>query len=126
MSEREPTSQPGLERWRTSGRVIPGLSLNGLYVLYWREGGWSYASVGALHSGARWYAPCNWSSKLKAGVTATDWLPVQSATLLWPEAHGVAPCAIGPAGAPTAESGGAHDALLGSGSAARTFAFKSR
>lgn len=36
---------------------------HGLYKIYWKDGGCSMASVGSLHSGKRWFAPTNWTSK---------------------------------------------------------------
>ena len=36
---------------------------HGLYKIYWKDGGRSMASVGSLHSGKRWFAPTNWTSK---------------------------------------------------------------
>jgi len=32
----------------------------GLYKLFWRSGGYSFASVGQDKSGSLWFAPCNW------------------------------------------------------------------
>ena len=56
---------------------------HGLYRLDWKSGGHSLAAVGSLHSGARWYAPTNWTSpdKIK-GVVSADWRPVLRAQLL--------------------------------------------
>lgn len=34
---------------------------NGLYRVYWKDGGVSMASVGATPDGGRWLAPCNWT-----------------------------------------------------------------
>lgn len=36
---------------------------HGLYKIYWKDGSCSMASVGSLHSGKRWFAPTNWTSK---------------------------------------------------------------
>ena len=33
---------------------------HGLYVLLWKEGEFSLASVGSLYNGDRWFAPTNW------------------------------------------------------------------
>lgn len=49
----------------------------GLYKIYWKSGGHSLASVGQLHDGAKWMAPCNWSSQAKDGVVTTDWSGVE-------------------------------------------------
>jgi hypothetical protein len=47
---------------------VPKLS-NGLYRLYWRNGGSSLAAVGRLRDGSVWHAPCNWTDCNKS----TDW-----------------------------------------------------
>ncbi len=41
---------------------------NGLYLLYWEDGGISEASVGRTKNGEVWYAPTNWTS-----VPCHDW-----------------------------------------------------
>ncbi len=33
---------------------------HGLYVLEWKDGGYSLASVGSDSAGRRWFAPTNW------------------------------------------------------------------
>lgn len=46
----------------------------GLYRIYWKSGGHSLASVGILHDGSRWYAPCNWTSDPRMKVVCdNDW-----------------------------------------------------
>lgn len=42
-------------------REIDNLPL-GLYIVYWRTGGYSEAALGQTRSGKRWIAPCNWVS----------------------------------------------------------------
>lgn len=32
----------------------------GLYIVYWKEGGHSLASMGQYEDGERWFAPSNW------------------------------------------------------------------
>lgn len=49
---------------------------HGLYILFWKDGGNSLASVGSLHDGTRWFAPTNWTNKSKEGITSTDWRKV--------------------------------------------------
>lgn len=52
----------------------------GLYILFWNKnhgGGYSYASVGILHDGTRWYAPTNWTAKNPEGIACTKWSCVQ-------------------------------------------------
>ena len=34
----------------------------GLYEIFWKSGGSSFASVGNMHDGVRWIAPINWTS----------------------------------------------------------------
>lgn len=48
------------------------LSLS-LYVLYWKSGGSSIASVGQLYDGTRWFAPCNWTNEKAEGICSTKW-----------------------------------------------------
>ena len=35
---------------------------HGLYVIFWKDGGSSLASVGSNAAGRRWFAPTNWVS----------------------------------------------------------------
>ena len=35
---------------------------HGLYKIFWKDGGYSLASVGSLACGKRWMAPTNWIS----------------------------------------------------------------
>ena len=44
----------------------------GLYIIYWKEGGSSLASVGMLHDGTRWFAPSNWTGDGSMQVS-TEW-----------------------------------------------------
>lgn len=34
---------------------------HGLYRVYWKEGGYSLASMGSCYDGSRWICPCNWT-----------------------------------------------------------------
>lgn len=49
---------------------------HGLYKIYWKDGGCSLASVGSLHSGKRWFAPCNWTSK-DHSIASSAWNKVK-------------------------------------------------
>ena len=53
---------------------------HGVYVINWKSGGSSVATVGSLHDGTRWFAPCNWTSQSVAGIGSTDWDKVESVT----------------------------------------------
>lgn len=66
----------------TEMEVAQQVRRNGLYRLYWKDGGFSLASVGRRYTGAPWYAPCNWTSKEAAGVVSAVWDRVQRAELL--------------------------------------------
>lgn len=55
---------------------------HGLYILYWKTGGYSLASVGSDASGRRWFAPTNWIT-----VPGFDWRMVKSTALIGPEVH---------------------------------------
>ena len=46
---------------------------NGIYVLHWKSGGASPASVGRLHDGSCWFAPTNWVSVSETGIACTKW-----------------------------------------------------
>lgn len=46
---------------------------NGLYVLYWKSGDWSYAAVGRLHDGTPWFAPSNWTANNEDAIVSTKW-----------------------------------------------------
>lgn len=35
---------------------------NGIYSIYWKSGGCSYAAIGMNRDGSRWIAPYNWTS----------------------------------------------------------------
>lgn len=48
---------------------------HGLYILNWRDGGSSLASVGSDSAGNRWYAPTNWIE-----VPGFDWHKIESVT----------------------------------------------
>ncbi len=50
---------------------------HGLYVLVWKDGGESVASVGSNVHGERWFAPTNWIR-----VPWFDWSKVESAKLI--------------------------------------------
>lgn len=53
-----------LEERANGGPVVPPTFKigHGLFVLHWKEGGSSLASVGSDRAGNRWYAPTNWIS----------------------------------------------------------------
>jgi len=42
---------------------------HGLYLIVWKDGGSSLASVGSDSAGRRWYAPTNWVN----GMPCFDW-----------------------------------------------------
>lgn len=44
---------------------------HGCYIIYWKGGGASYATVGSLHDGRRWLAPANWTSACVTGIATT-------------------------------------------------------
>ncbi len=50
----------------------------GVYRLWWKSGGWSFASVGQDREGRYWFAPSNWVS----GVPCLDWSNIRKTTLL--------------------------------------------
>lgn len=51
----------------------------GIYHLTWKNGnGASWAAVGSLHNGMRWYAPINWTAREATGVASSDWRAVES------------------------------------------------
>ena len=52
---------------------------HGLFNLFWKDGGSSYAAVGSLHDGTRWFAPTNWTSKTTEGIASTKWRYVDHA-----------------------------------------------
>ncbi len=54
----------------------------GVYRLYWKDGGMSVASVGALYDGRRWFAPANWTSKWAEGIASTNWRLVEKMELI--------------------------------------------
>jgi len=49
---------------------------HGIYVIYWKSGGSSVASVGSLYSGKRWMAPANWTCPdgQNPGSTLEKWV----------------------------------------------------
>lgn len=46
---------------------------NGLYKIYWKDGGYSLASIGRLHNGKPWFAPDNWTAVNEWGIACTLW-----------------------------------------------------
>jgi hypothetical protein len=54
----------------------------GVYRLWWRDGGFSDASVGVLYSGQRWFAPCNWTGQSEQFIACTRWSMVRRVELL--------------------------------------------
>lgn len=60
---------------------------HGVYVLRWKTGGESLASVGSDEWGRNWFAPSNWLYwPGMTGMPAFDWMPVESCELI--AAHG--------------------------------------
>lgn len=55
---------------------------HGLYILYWKSGGFSLAAVGSLHSGERWFAATNWVAVGPTSIASTGWDLVESAELV--------------------------------------------
>jgi hypothetical protein len=47
----------------------------GLYRVFWVSGGSSLASIGMTHTGVRWFAPINWTTRdeSKPLVASTAW-----------------------------------------------------
>lgn len=46
----------------------------GIYIIVWRANDRpSYASIGQLHDGTPWFAPCNWASHDPEGIACIDW-----------------------------------------------------
>lgn len=33
---------------------------HGVYIIFWKSGGKSLASIGSMPNGERWVSPCNW------------------------------------------------------------------
>ena len=56
-----------------SVNVIKGLSSNGIYRIYWKDGGNSLSSVGTMSDGRRWYCPCNWTGYYKECLASFNW-----------------------------------------------------
>ena len=52
---------------------------NGWYVLHWKSGGASVATVGTLHDGRRWFAAANWTAKDASGIASVAWRHVREA-----------------------------------------------
>lgn len=60
---------------------------NGLYRIYWKEGGSSLAAVGCIYNGDRWMAPCNWTSRdydYPKVATCHNWRKVERVELIVP------------------------------------------
>jgi hypothetical protein len=55
---------------------------HGMYRLAWKKGGASFAAVGSLHNGRRWFAPTNWTCQSTDSIASTDWHLVRWAQLL--------------------------------------------
>lgn len=56
----------------------------GLYRIFWKTGGQSYASVGQLNDGTRWFAPSNWSSRDQKDVVCTEWRKIRAVCRILP------------------------------------------
>lgn len=56
----------------------------GLYIIYWRGGKKSLASVGLTRDGSRWMAPCNWTGDNTHPQIADihSWFDVESVVLI--------------------------------------------
>lgn len=57
----------------------------GVAKIYWMGGGHSFASIGMLYSGKRWFAPCNWTTSNDAepyGVVSSDWEKVKKVEMI--------------------------------------------
>ena len=55
---------------------------HGLYVLFWKTGGYSLVAVGSLHDGTRWFAATNWTGQTTAGILSTRWTDVERVSLV--------------------------------------------
>lgn len=51
---------------------------NGLYRIFWKEGGVSLAAIGRNYSGKVWYCPVNWIN----GKGWYDWTKIKTVELL--------------------------------------------
>lgn len=56
----------------------PSKFKNGVYRIFWIDGGSSLAAFGRLHDGTCWFAPSNWVSKCEHGIACTKWEMVDS------------------------------------------------
>jgi hypothetical protein len=56
----------------------------GVYFLRWQFGGGSHATVGSLHDGTPWFAPCDWMRATPADIACTAWKLVFRAELVVP------------------------------------------
>jgi len=51
----------------------------GLYRLHWKSGGASWACVGQLYNGDKWFACSNWTASHITGIASTQWEMVERA-----------------------------------------------
>ncbi len=53
---------------------------HGVYIIFWKSGGTSLASVGSTYDGTRWFAPTNWTcaSNDNPLIASTKWRLVSS------------------------------------------------
>lgn len=65
------------------GETRKGLK-HGLYIVFWKEGGISLASIGYLSDGTNWMAPSNWTNPDKT----TDFSGVEKLHLLYENVYG--------------------------------------
>ena len=46
--------------------------VNGVYRVFWKDGGASVAAIGRLYDGDVWMAPCNWTHPIPDGIASTS------------------------------------------------------
>lgn len=56
----------------------------GVYVIFWKSGGSSAASVGQLCDGTPWFAPSDWTHKTPEGIASTEWRLIGHVSRLYP------------------------------------------
>ncbi len=56
---------------------------HGLYIIHWKSGGSSLASVGSFASGQRWVAPSNWVSFINERQAVDIWETIESVEALY-------------------------------------------
>lgn len=71
---------------QTEAKKLP----NGLYKIYWKEGGYSLGAMGRTYNGMCWIAPCNWISSDNYNpqiATTQSWVKVERMELIIPTSN---------------------------------------